>query len=62
MAWTILFKDASTGNRALRLGSEGELTSRKMFAVMFPDKERAEQIAADIRTEYPEATVTVKPF
>ena len=61
-AYTILFKDAETGGRAMRLTPEGGLTNRKIYAAMILGKDKAEQIADEIRKSIPDATVTVKPF
>ena len=60
--YTVIFRDAETGRTGMRLTPEGGLTRKTMYAAMIPSKERAEEIAATIRGNFPEATVSVKPF
>ena len=60
--YTLLFKDPSINvNRAMRMTPDGGLTGRKIFAAML-EKDRAEEIAVEVRANFPKATVTVKPF
>lgn len=61
--YTILFKEASiTGKRAMRLTPYGSVTNKVIFAAMIKGKAKAEEIAETLRGDFPEATVTVKPF
>ena len=58
----IVQQDDVTGKIGMRVCPDGTLTRRKIFAGMISSKEKAEEIAQDIRNDNPEATVTVKPF
>lgn len=60
--FTIIFRDSRTGGKGMRLTPDGGLTRRSLFAAMIDGREDAERIASDIREDFPEATVTVKPF
>ena len=61
--YTIIFQqDDITGKTGMRLRPDGTLTRRKFFAGRISSKEKAEEIAQDIRKIHPEARVTVKPF
>ena len=61
--YTIIFQqDDITGKTGMRVCPDGSLTRRKFFAGMISSKEKAEEIAQDIRNDNPEATVTVKTF
>lgn len=61
--WTILFREPEiTGHTAMRLTPEGTLTRKTLFAAMFKDRERALEIAQEIREQHPTATVTVRRF
>jgi len=61
--WTILFQEPEiTGKTAMRLCPDGTLTRRAIFAAMFKDRPRALEIAAELREQYPAATVKVRRF
>lgn len=59
--FTILFRDKDE-KQSRRLTPDGRLTHLKIYAAMIPDKEKAEQVAQEIRTTHPGATVKVAPF
>lgn len=58
--YRIMFKD-STMKRAMGLGSDGYLVDKKLFQLMF-EKDKAEKAAEEIRSDFPDAVVTVVPF
>lgn len=60
--WTVLFKDKTTGNKAMRLTPDGGLTRLKIYAWMIPSLETAEAVAGDIRHNHPDAQVMVSRF
>lgn len=61
--WTILFREPEiTGKTAMRMTPDGTLTRNTVHAAMFEDRHRALDIAAEIRQEFPQATVTVRRF
>lgn len=47
--------------RAMGLGSDGYLVDKKLFQLMF-EKDKAEKAAEEIRSDFPDAVVTVVPF
>lgn len=47
--------------RAMGLGSDGCLVDKKLFQLIF-SLENAEKAAEQIRSDFPDATVTVRPF
>lgn len=47
--------------RAMGLGSDGCLVDKKMFQLIF-SLGNAEKAAEQIRADFPDATVTVRPF
>lgn len=47
--------------KAMGLGSDGYLVSKKLFQLIF-SLENAEKAAEQIRADFPDATVTVRPF
>lgn len=47
--------------KAMGLGSDGYLVDKKLFQLMF-EKDKAEKAAEQIRSDFPDAVVTVKPF
>ena len=48
--------------RAERLTPDGYTTTRIIRAAMIEGKQKADRIAAEIREDFPDAVVTVKPF
>ena len=48
--------------RAQRLTPDGHLTTRKIYAAMFRNREGAERALAELRENYPEDTFTAIPF
>lgn len=60
--WTVMFSDAQTGGRSMRLTPQGGLTRLKMYAAMFTDRERAEKVAEEIAADHPSAKVRVEKF
>ena len=47
--------------KAMGLGSDGYLVNKKLFQLMFT-QENAEKAAEQIRSDFPDAVVTVAPF
>lgn len=61
--WTILFQEPEiTGKTGMRLCPDGTLTRKTIFASMFKDRDRAVEIAGELREQYPAATVKVRRF
>lgn len=61
--WTVLFRqDDITGKTAMRLCPDGSLTRRAVYAAMIPSRDKANEIAAKIREDFPDATVKVRKF
>lgn len=48
--------------RAELLDPRGALVNRRVHAAMIRDREKAERIAEEIRTNHPGAVVTVRPL
>lgn len=48
--------------RAGLLDPHGALVNRRVHAAMIRDREKAERIATEIRTNHPSAVVTVRPL
>ena len=59
--YTILFQDTDI-KRVARLNPDGYTTTRIIRAAMIEGKQKADRIAAEIREDFPDAVVTVKPF
>lgn len=60
-AYAITCKPEGTG-RAQRLTPDGHLTTRKIRAAMFRNRESAERALAELRENYPEDTFAAIPF